>query len=146
MRTEKSTNVKSKKNQNNSNMERSWALRKSDGFKKWWLLSKDRDYLVTMDNGAALFMELRDGLLLKIWRDSSILKSLWLEHVSMIEKWSMVIGAPHCSVWCLILLWGGTERGRFVRKLLPACSATLTWSKRVVDPIYSDIHRMQLNL
>ena len=45
-----------------------------------------------------------------------------------------------------MLLWDGLERGLLVRKLLPACSATLVARERVVEPTYSDVHRTQLNL
>ena len=61
-------------------------------------------------------------------------------------KLSIDAGTPHDNACCLILEWGGTVKRDPVRKLLPACSATLVCRVRIVEKTYSDSQRAQLNL
>ena len=66
--------------------------------------------------------------------------------LAKILKLSIATGLLQESAWALMLEWGGEVRKAPVLKLLPACSATLVWSVRMVEPTYSDTHCVQLNL
>ena len=58
----------------------------------------------------------------------------------------MLSGTPHDNACCLIFGWGGTVKRDPVRKLLPACSATLVCRVQIVEPTYSDAQCAQLSL
>ena len=100
----------------------------------------------TTHKGCALCMLFKTGLSLKIYNDSKIRRSLVLLHESRMVKLSIVMGVPHVWACSLILLWEGWAKILLVRKLRPESSATLEESKRVVEPIYSDVHCTQLYL
>jgi len=91
-----------------------------------------------MCNGTAVWEELRTGFSLYIYKDSSICRSEMLLQEFSMEKLSKVIGESQLLACSYMLLLGGLVRILLVRKLLPACSATLVARAREVEPTYSD--------
>ena len=77
--------------------------------------------------------------------DSRIRRSTTLSAEPSILKFSSFTELLHVSTWLRITEWGGLQRRDPVRKLLPACSATLVRRVRTVDPTYSDAQCAQLN-
>ena len=66
--------------------------------------------------------------------------------LAKILKLSISTGILQERAWALMLECGGEVRRAPVLKLLPAWSATLVWSVRMVEPTYTDTHCVQLNL
>ena len=103
----------------------------------WWLtISKGKELCEAFSFGFSICMN----------KDSKIRRSVENLLLPITLKLSIDPGTPHDNACCLIFGWGGTDKRDPVRKLLPACSATLVCRVRIVEPTYSDAQRAQLNL
>ena len=90
-----------------------------------------------MCKGKQLLVSLRDGLDLKICKDTKILNPIWLLQEFKILILEGRTGTLHvCWQWSLIAEWTGAVKRASVRRVLPLCSDIREPSVRWVEPTF----------